>query len=136
MCLNIQFDCYFVIECIKKYSYLANSSCIYATPVSAIMQSYYPPIFEKRKAIRTRKNFPTKYFGLSDNLMYSGISYLVESQMMTMNMQRLIKKTSNPIRKTTEVTPPWEQRDFVRLGEKDARLCRERIGSIPFLQKH
>ncbi|MDM9584441.1 MULTISPECIES: hypothetical protein [unclassified Nostoc] len=25
---------------------------------------------------------------------------------MTMNMQRLIKKTSNPIRKTTEVTPP------------------------------
>ncbi|AVH73235.1 hypothetical protein [Nostoc sp. 'Lobaria pulmonaria (5183) cyanobiont'] len=25
--------------------------------------------------------------------------------MMTMNMQRLIKKTSNPIRKTTEVTP-------------------------------
>ncbi|MDZ8085055.1 MAG: hypothetical protein RMY16_05560 [Nostoc sp. DedQUE12b] len=26
--------------------------------------------------------------------------------MMTMNMQRLIKKTANPIRKTTEVTPP------------------------------
>ncbi|WP_334899513.1 hypothetical protein [Nostoc sp.] len=25
---------------------------------------------------------------------------------MTMNMQRLIKKTSNPIRKITEVTPP------------------------------
>ena len=26
--------------------------------------------------------------------------------MMTINMQRLIKKTSNPVRKKTEVTPP------------------------------
>ncbi|OYD92596.1 hypothetical protein CDG76_24100 [Nostoc sp. 'Peltigera membranacea cyanobiont' 210A] len=71
-----------------------------------LVQSCYAPIFEKRKAIRTQKNFPAKYFGFSDNLLYSGISYLVESQIMTMNMQRLIKKTSNPIRKITEETPP------------------------------
>ncbi|MBD2731639.1 hypothetical protein H6G96_36515 [Nostoc sp. FACHB-892] len=45
----------------------------------------------------------------SDSLITScilGYPFFVKSRMMTIDMKRLIKKTSNPIRKKIEVTPP------------------------------
>jgi hypothetical protein len=45
----------------------------------------------------------------SDSLTIScilGHPFFVESRMIPRDMQRLIKKTSNPVRKKTEVTPP------------------------------
>ncbi|MBN3927968.1 hypothetical protein [Nostoc sp. NMS4] len=50
---------------------------------------------------------------VSDSLItfcIPGYPFFVESQMIPIDMKRLIKKTSNPVRKKTEVTPPQKIR--------------------------
>ncbi|MEH1906838.1 hypothetical protein [Nostoc sp.] len=51
----------------------------------------------------------TLWQNVSDSLISSCIleyPFFVESRMIPIDMKRLIKKTSNPVRKKIEVTPP------------------------------
>ncbi|MEH2363423.1 hypothetical protein, partial [Nostoc sp.] len=49
---------------------------------------------------------PSFYALFLATVLILGYLFFVESRMIPIDMKRLIKKTSNPVRKKTEVTPP------------------------------